>query len=258
MEVANGTSLLAPSERGSLRELPPPIASSDVEPAIRCRNLAKTFGTGDTRVEALRGIDLEVMPGSITLLVGPSGCGKTTLISIMAGLLDPTEGSLQVLGHELTTLPPNELVNFRARNLGFVFQQYNLLPPLSAAENACLPLLVAGWPRRAALAAARAALERVGLEERADSLPVQLSGGQQQRVAIARALVHKPRLLVCDEPTAALDAQAGKTVMELFREVAVEPDRAVIIVTHDNRVLHYGQRIVYLTDGRIERIESND
>jgi putative ABC transport system ATP-binding protein len=258
MEIANGTSLLAPIERGSLRELPPPIASSNVEPAIRCRNLAKTFGTGDTRVEALRGIDLEVMAGSITLLVGPSGCGKTTLISIMAGLLDPTEGSLQVLGHELTTLPPNELVNFRARNLGFVFQQYNLLPPLTAAENACLPLLVAGWPRRAALAAARSALERVGLEERAHSLPAQLSGGQQQRVAIARALVHKPRLLVCDEPTAALDAQAGKTVMELFREVAVEPDRAVIIVTHDNRVLHYGQRIVYMTDGRIERIESND
>jgi putative ABC transport system ATP-binding protein len=258
MEVANGTSLLAPIERGSHRKLPLPIGSSDVEPAIRCRNLAKTFGTGDTRVEALRGIDLEVMPGSITLLVGPSGCGKTTLISIMAGLLDPTEGSLRVLGHELTALPANELVNFRAHNLGFVFQQYNLLPPLTAAENACLPLLVAGWPRRRALAAARSALERVGLKERADSLPAQLSGGQQQRVAIARSLVHKPRLLVCDEPTAALDAQAGKTVMELFREVAVEPDRAVIIVTHDNRVLHYGQRIVYMTDGRIERIESND
>jgi putative ABC transport system ATP-binding protein len=200
---------------------------------------------------------MEVMPGAITLLVGPSGCGKTTLISLIAGLLDPSAGSLHVLGHELTALRPQELVDFRARNIGFVFQQYNLLPALSAAENACLPLLVAGVPRRAALVTARAALARVGLEERAGSHPAQLSGGQQQRVAIARALVPKPRLLVCDEPTAALDGHAGQTVMELFSEVAVEPDRAVIIVTHDNRVLHYGQRIIHMSDGRIERVESN-
>jgi putative ABC transport system ATP-binding protein len=258
MESVNGTSVLAPLTRGFDSAPAEQFASSDAEPAIRCRGLAKSFGVGDTRVHALRGIDLEIMPGSITLLVGPSGCGKTTLISIIAGLLDPTEGSLQVLGHDLNALPPNELVNFRARNLGFVFQQYNLLPPLTAAENACLPLLVAGVPRRKALAAARSTLARVGLEERADSLPSQLSGGQQQRVAIARALVHKPRLLVCDEPTAALDAQSGQTVMELFSEVSVEPDRAVIIVTHDNRILRYGQRIVYITDGRVDRIELKD
>ncbi len=236
---------------------PPEDAGSEREPAIRCRGLSKSFGTGEARVHALRGVDLEVMPGSITLLVGPSGCGKTTLISLIAGLLDPTEGSLNVLGQELTALPPNDLVNFRARNLGFVFQQYNLLPSLNAVENACLPLLVAGVPRRTAIARARAVLERVGLAEKAEAFPSQLSGGQQQRVAIARALVHRPRLLVCDEPTAALDAHAGQTVMELFREVAVEPDRAVIVVTHDNRVLHYGQRIVYLADGRIDRIETN-
>jgi putative ABC transport system ATP-binding protein len=219
--------------------------------------VAKTFESGGTRVQALRGVDLEVMPGAITLLVGPSGCGKTTLISIIAGLLNPSEGTLNVLGRDLTGLDPEALVDFRARNLGFVFQQYNLLPALSAAENACLPLLVAGVPRRRAIAAAREALARVGLEERSDSYPSQLSGGQQQRVAIARALVHKPRLLVCDEPTAALDAQAGRTVMELFREVAVEPDRAVIIVTHDNRILEYGRRIIHMSDGRIERVEEN-
>jgi putative ABC transport system ATP-binding protein len=230
-------------------------AELDLEPAVRCRGLAKTFASGGAAVQALRGVDLEIMPGAITLLVGPSGCGKTTLISIIAGLLDPTEGSLHVLGHDLAALRPQDLVDFRARNLGFVFQQYNLLPSLSAAENACLPLLVAGVPRRAALVAARGALARVGLEDRLDASPAQLSGGQQQRVAIARALVHKPRLLVCDEPTAALDARAGQTVMELFSEVAVEADRAVIIVTHDNRILHYGERIIHMSDGRIERVE---
>lgn len=256
MESANGSSAVATMTRGFENAPSEQFAAPESEPAIRCRGLAKSFGTGETRVHALRGVDLEILPGSITLLVGPSGCGKTTLISIMAGLLDPTEGSLEVLGHDLTSLPAGRLVDFRARNLGFVFQQYNLLPPLTAAENACLPLLVAGEPRRKALAAARLALAKVGLEERGDSLPSQLSGGQQQRVAIARALVHRPRLLVCDEPTAALDAQSGQTVMELFREVAVEPDRAVIIVTHDNRILHYGQQIVYMTDGRVDRIES--
>ena len=233
-------------------------ANSDLEPAVRCRGLAKTFDSGGTPVHAIRGVDLEVMPGAITLLVGPSGCGKTTLISIVAGLLDPSEGSLHVLGHDLAALRPDELVDFRAHNLGFVFQQYNLLPAFTAAENACLPLLVNGIPRRAALAEASAALKRVGLEDRAHAYPAQLSGGQQQRMAIARALVHKPRLLVCDEPTAALDGQAGQTVMELFREVAVEPDRAVIVVTHDNRVLQYGRQIIHMSDGRIERVESND
>jgi putative ABC transport system ATP-binding protein len=256
MESANVSSVLAPMTRDFQSAPPERYALLDDQPAIRCRGLAKSFGAGETRVHALRGVDLDILPGSITLLVGPSGCGKTTLISIMAGLLDPTEGSLEVLGQDLISLPASRLVDFRARNLGFVFQQYNLLPPLTAAENACLPLLVGGVPRRTALAAARAALARVGLEERANSLPSQLSGGQQQRVAIARALVHRPRLLVCDEPTAALDAQSGQTVMELFSEVAVEPDRAVIIVTHDNRILHYGRQIVYMTDGRVDRVES--
>jgi putative ABC transport system ATP-binding protein len=257
MQLASGTSMLERPTQRARQTAPAEDAESELETAIRCRGLSKSFGTGEARVHALRGVDLDVMPGSITLLVGPSGCGKTTLISLIAGLLDPTEGSLNVLGQELTALPPNDLVNFRAQNLGFVFQQYNLLPSLNAVENACLPLLVAGVPRRTAISRARSVLERVGLAEKADAFPSQLSGGQQQRVAIARALVHQPRLLVCDEPTAALDAHAGQTVMELFREVAVEPDRAVIVVTHDNRVLHYGQRIVYLADGRIERIETN-
>jgi putative ABC transport system ATP-binding protein len=256
MELAEMTmALLDPARR---RPIAPFAQSADPQPAVHCHGLAKTFGSGATRVQALRGVDLEIMPGAITLLVGPSGCGKTTLISILAGLLNPSEGSLHVLGNDLRALDPQALVDFRARNLGFVFQQYNLLPALDAAENACLPLLVAGVPRRAALLKAWAALERVGLGDRANAYPAQLSGGQQQRVAIARALVHEPRLLVCDEPTAALDAQAGQTVMELFSEVAVEPGRAVIIVTHDNRILHYGRRIIHMSDGRIERVDSNE
>jgi putative ABC transport system ATP-binding protein len=255
MELAESTGTIADRRRG--RSMARATGFSDREPVISCEGLAKTFDSGAARVQALRGVDLEIMRGEITLLVGPSGCGKTTLISIIAGLLNPSEGSLHVLGHDLTALSPQELVDFRARNLGFVFQQYNLLPALTAAENACLPLLVVGVARRTALAKAREVLARVGLESRADAYPAQLSGGQQQRVAIARSLVHEPRLLVCDEPTAALDAQAGQTVMELFSEVAVEPDRAVIIVTHDNRILHYGQRIIHMSDGQIERVASN-
>jgi putative ABC transport system ATP-binding protein len=147
------------------------------------------------------------------------------------------------------------LVPFRGDNIGFVFQQYNLLPALTAAENAAVPLLVAGWRRGPAVRKAREALASVGLGDRANNLPSQLSGGQQQRVAIARALVHDPRLLVCDEPTAALDAKSGQNVMELFSQVAVQPDRAVIVVTHDNRVFHFGKQIIHMSDGQIEKIE---
>jgi putative ABC transport system ATP-binding protein len=224
-------------------------------PAVVCRGVTKQFGTGPTATMALRGVDLEVRPGQMTLLVGPSGCGKTTLISVIAGLLNPTAGEVAVLGEELGRLSNGGLVRFRQQNIGFVFQQYNLLPALTAAENAAIPLVIAGRPRRQAVAAAAAVLESVGLGDRLNSLPAQLSGGQQQRVAIARALVHQPRLLVCDEPTAALDARSGQTVMALLRRVAVQPGRAVIVVTHDNRVFGYGDRIVSMSDGRVERVE---
>jgi putative ABC transport system ATP-binding protein len=239
----------------------PPIVQSDADeppnnsPAINCRGLTKEFGHGETRVLALRGVNVMALPGSITMLVGPSGCGKTTLASIVAGLLNPTDGELQVLGQDIRQLSPAGLIAFRARNIGFVFQQYNLLPTLTAAQNAFLPLLVAGQPRGESLERARQMLERVGLGGKSEAYPSQLSGGQQQRVAIARALVHEPRLLICDEPTAALDAQSGQTVMELFCQVAVRPGRAVLVVTHDNRILHYAQRIVHMSDGRIKRVE---
>jgi putative ABC transport system ATP-binding protein len=226
------------------------------KPAIALRGLSKEFGSGDTKVTALADVDLELPYGELVLLVGPSGCGKTTLISVVAGLLDATRGEAEVLGENLTRMGNGRKVRFRGASIGFVFQQHNLLPALTAAENAAVPLLIAGWNRTKAVARAKELLTAVGLDGRLNSYPSQLSGGQQQRVAIARALVHHPRLLLCDEPTAALDAANGRTVMELIREVAVQPDRAVIVVTHDSRVYDFGDRIVTMADGRIERVEA--
>ncbi len=226
--------------------------------AVVVRNLTKAFGDGEYRLLALKNVSVDVAAGELTLLVGPSGCGKTTLISIVAGLLNPTEGHVEVLGEDLAEMSGSRLVNFRGEKIGFVFQQYNLLPSLTAAENAAIPLLIAGRPRKEAVAAAKQVLESVDMGNRVDAYPNTLSGGQQQRVAIARALVHNPHLLVCDEPTAALDAHSGRTVMQLLRKVALQTDRAVIVVTHDNRVFDFGDRIIYMADGEIERIETRD
>jgi putative ABC transport system ATP-binding protein len=232
------------------------IAEEITDRAVSCRSLTKEFADGDARVLALRGVELDVFAGQMTLLVGPSGCGKTTLISVIAGLLNPTAGDVEVLGADLGILSGRQKVAFRAKNIGFVFQQYNLLPALTAAENAAVPLIIAGRPRRQAVLKAAELLETMGLAERRHALPSHLSCGQQQRVAIARALIHEPRLLVCDEPTAALDAHAGHTVMELLRRVALHPNRAVIVVTHDSRVFEFGDRIIYMSDGRVERVDS--
>jgi len=233
-------------------------SSKNSRTAVVVRHLTKAFGDGDNRLLALKDVSVDVRAGELTLLVGPSGCGKTTLISIVAGLLNPTEGHVEVLGEDLAEMSGSRLVNFRGEKIGFVFQAYNLLPALTAAENAAIPLLIAGRPRREAVAAAKEVLKSVGLGNRVDSFPSTLSGGQQQRVAIARALVHNPHLLVCDEPTAALDAQSGRTVMELLKKVALQTDRAVIVVTHDSRVFDFGDRIIYMSDGEIERIETRD
>ncbi|MCA8989557.1 MAG: ABC transporter ATP-binding protein, partial [Planctomycetaceae bacterium] len=220
--------------------------------AVYCRGLTKQYRTGETAVRALRGIDIEIRYGEMSLLVGPSGCGKTTLISIIAGLLDPTDGELEVLGETREKLKGTSLVKFRQKNIGFVFQQYNLLPALNAAENVAVPLIIAGVKRRLAIQEALQVLEKVGLGDKSKSRVNQLSGGQQQRVAIARALVHQPKLLVCDEPTAALDAASGRKVMELLREVSVEEDRAVIVVTHDNRVYDFGDCVIEMVDGVVD------
>ena len=222
--------------------------------SIRFTGVTKAYGTGDTKILALNDVSLELPYGELVLLIGQSGCGKTTLISIAAGLLDPTEGEVEVLGQCLTRMSGTRKVNFRGKNIGFVFQQYNLLPAMTAVENACVPLLILGWPRRKALEKAAHLLEKVGLGKRKDAYATQLSGGQQQRVAIARALVHDPKLLVCDEPTAALDAASGRTVMALIKESALQADRAVVVVTHDSRVYDFGQRIVEMSDGKIDKV----
>jgi putative ABC transport system ATP-binding protein len=243
--------LVAPSADSAIRHSPFPIPA---QAAIQLNAVSKIFGTGDTKVAALDNVSIDLPYGEMVLLVGPSGCGKTTLISIVAGLLDASEGEVSVLGENLTRMGANRKVRFRGANIGFVFQQYNLLPALTAVENASVPLLIAGWSRMKAIAKAAELLTSVGLGSRLKSFPSQLSGGQQQRVAIARALVHEPRLLVCDEPTAALDAASGRTVMGLIRQVAVQKDRAVIVVTHDSRVYDFGDRIVSMADGKVVEI----
>ncbi|MBI1176514.1 ATP-binding cassette domain-containing protein [bacterium] len=223
--------------------------------AVRCRSVHKHFGQGDNRIHVLRGVDFEANRGQLSFLVGPSGCGKTTLISVIAGLLDTTDGKVELFGENTEDMGAEQRILFRRRNLGFVFQQYNLLPALTAAENAAVPLLAAGVKRQEAVDRATDLLVKLGLESRARELPNKLSGGQQQRVALARALVHEPRLIVCDEPTAALDHATGEAVMELLAGSAVHPERAVIVVTHDNRVFHFADTIAHMDDGRIHRTE---
>ncbi|MBW3543372.1 MAG: ABC transporter ATP-binding protein [Planctomycetes bacterium] len=231
-------------------------ARGQVTPAaVVCRGVTKDYAAGGSKVQALRGIDVEIPFGELSLLVGPSGCGKTTLISIIAGLLDATAGDVHVLGRDRRTLSGRRLVKFRSENIGFVFQQYNLLPALTAEENVAVPLVVRGVPKGRAVKAGAALLETVGLGERRRAFPRALSGGEQQRVAIARALIGGPRLLVCDEPTAALDARAGQNVMQLIRQVAVRPERSVIVVTHDHRVQDFGNRIISMSDGRVASVE---
>lgn len=222
---------------------------------VSCRGLVKNYGTGNAMVQALRGVDLDVYGGELTMLVGPSGCGKTTLLSILAAILHPTAGEVWALGSNLTALSTAKRTAFRRTNVGFVFQQFNLLPTLTAAENVTVPLVLAGWSKRAALDEAFKLLDRMGMRERGDHLPGQLSGGQQQRVAIARALVHHPRVLVCDEPTSALDHKTGTAILQLLRSIAVEGDRAVMIVTHDSRIFEFADTIASMDDGQIMKVE---
>jgi putative ABC transport system ATP-binding protein len=224
--------------------------------AVRARGIVKSFGIGDTQVRVLRGIDLDIYLGEMLLLVGESGGGKTTLLSAIAGILDIDAGDIDVLGVPLSRLPPGKRTTFRGQTMGFIYQQFNLLPALTAAENVAVPLLIQKVGRHEAVRRARAMLDRVGLGDRSEFLPKNLSGGQQQRVAIARALVNEPRLLICDEPTAALDGPNGQKIMALLREVGRSPERCVVVVTHDSRIFHFGDRMAKLTDGRIVGIEA--
>jgi putative ABC transport system ATP-binding protein len=230
-------------------------ATTATDLAIRLRAVEKTFGKGESAVRALRGVDLDVPAGEMTMLVGPSGCGKTTLISILAGLLSRDKGELEVFGQDLNALRRDRLSAWRRDNVGFIFQQFNLVPQLTVAENVSVPLVLKGESVGAAVRKANELLATLGLEGRGKSAPLKLSGGQQQRVAIARALIHEPRLLVCDEPTSALDAELGRRVMSLIRDRSHQHDRAVIVVTHDDRIFHLADRIAQMDDGLIKNIE---
>jgi putative ABC transport system ATP-binding protein len=226
-------------------------AAPNEQVAVFCRGVTKTYGTGDTGVLALRGIDLDVRRGELLMLVGPSGCGKTTLISIIAAILNQDSGDCDVLGQDLKGMVQTEKTRFRGASIGFVFQSFNLLPALTAVENVAVPLLINGASWKDAEDRARETLVEVDLGGRLHSLPAQLSGGQQQRVAIARALVHNPKLIVCDEPTSNLDHETGRSVMNILRGVAKSPERALIVVTHDPRIFDFADRIAHMDDGKI-------
>ncbi|MBX3377751.1 MAG: ABC transporter ATP-binding protein [Phycisphaeraceae bacterium] len=222
--------------------------------AVRCRAVTKSYGKGDTMVTALRGVDLDIAKGELMMLVGPSGCGKTTLISVIAGILDRDGGECSVFDNDFAGMSQRRKTLWRGQNVGFVFQAFNLLPTLTAAENVAVPLMILGQSRHAAVKKARDTLAMVGLGDRTHSLPSQLSGGQQQRVAIARALIHEPKLIVCDEPTSALDHETGHIIMRLLKNVALSQERALVIVTHDARIFGFADRIAKMDDGHIEKI----
>lgn len=219
--------------------------------AIQCNGIKKYYGEGENRVEALKGIDLEIYQGQLTLLVGPSGSGKTTLLSVITTILTPNEGELLLLNQNVKQMSDSQKAQFCRDYIGIVFQSLFLVPTLSVIENITLPLMIAGFKENAARKKGLDLLERLHLAHRAESSPNSLSKGQQQRVAIARAMINESQILVCDEPTSALDQTAGLEVMELLREKVLSSDRAVLVVTHDQRIFPFADRIIYINDGQI-------
>ena len=222
--------------------------------AINVADVVKSFPAGDSRTYALKGATLDARFGELLMIVGPSGCGKTTLLSVICGTLKCEEGRLTVFDHDLRKTKDADITRFRCENVGFIFQQFNLIPTLTAVENASIPLILNGVAVKQAELRAGEVLAEVGLGDKLHSYPSQLSGGQLQRVAISRALVHQPRLIICDEPTASLDAASGQKTLDLLKSSALQPDRCVIVVTHDNRIYHFADRIAEMEDGRVTGI----
>ncbi|MCX7337754.1 MAG: ABC transporter ATP-binding protein [Alphaproteobacteria bacterium] len=223
-----------------------------IDIAVKCQQVVKTYRTGDHVVMALNKSDFVVNTGELVILAGPSGCGKTTLISVVAGILDYDGGDCTVFGRNLAKLTEPERLLFRSKYIGFVFQQYNLIPTLTVAENVGVPLIINGVSVKEATAKAIDVLDQVGLSDRAHYAPNQLSGGQQQRVAIARAIVHDPHLIVCDEPTSALDGINGRNIMMILKKLTIQNNRTLIVVTHDNRIFDFADRIAEMEDGHVK------
>lgn len=221
------------------------------EPLLEAVNVAKDLGSGAAKVAALKGVSLALNGGELTLLMGPSGSGKTTLLSILGCMLTPTDGTVRICGHSTAGAGPEDLALLRREHVGFVFQSFHLFPTLSATDNVRLALDVRGEASRAAKVRSHEALAKVGLAHKTKAFPRELSGGEQQRVAIARAIVGNPSVILADEPTAALDGENGRAIMKILSEIARERGHAVLIVTHDPRLLPFADRVVHIEDGRI-------
>jgi putative ABC transport system ATP-binding protein len=222
-----------------------------MNPAISVEHITKTYAQGAAAVRALEDVSMKVDRGEVVLLMGPSGSGKTTLLSIMGCILKATTGSVRIQGREVSQLNERQIPGVRLKEIGFIFQGFNLFPTLTAGENVELALDLHGVRGKQARLKAGELLERVSLSDKYKALPADLSGGQKQRVAIARALAGEPEIVLADEPTAALDSQSGRVVMKMLNELAHERGRAVVIVTHDNRVMEFGDRIVHIEDGQL-------
>ncbi|MBS0577772.1 MAG: ABC transporter ATP-binding protein [Proteobacteria bacterium] len=225
--------------------------------AIRANSVTKWFGQGPLRTLAVREVSFEARFGELLYIVGPSGSGKTTLLSILSGILRPDTGTVELEGHDIWSLDADSLAQLRLHKIGFVFQDYHLFPRLTTLENVAIPLILQRVPWQAALQQAASHLEIVGLRDRADLPPLKLSGGEQQRVAIARAVVSRPDLLILDEPTASLDGDTGRRIIEFVKTEVLNEHRCILIVTHDSRILEYSDRILHMEDGRVRQVEDH-
>jgi putative ABC transport system ATP-binding protein len=229
-----------------------PVPALAERSAVAARNLTRRYGDGDTAVEAVRDVSLDIATGQFTAIMGPSGSGKSTLMHLLAGLDRPSEGTVEIAGEDITAMGDKQLTLLRRKHIGFVFQAFNLVPTLSAEENITLPLWIAG--RKIDRAWVDSVITRVGLDDRRSHRPSQMSGGQQQRVAVARALVAEPTVLFADEPTGNLDSGSSAEVIALLREAATVYGQTIVMVTHDGVAAESADRVVYLADGRVEEI----
>lgn len=218
---------------------------------IECKDIYKHYGEGSTRVNALQGINLLIEKGELRMLVGPSGSGKTTLISIIAGILTQNSGDCLVNGIDLNHLPDQDKTHYRGKNIGFVFQSFNLIPTLTCEENISVPLVILGKSKAMALKKAKELLSDFDMADKIGTYPPQLSGGQQQRVAIARSMIHDPSIIVCDEPTSFLDIHTGLKIMELLKGMVVKKGITLIVITHDARIFEFADKISKMEDGKI-------
>ncbi len=222
------------------------------EIAIKCEGIEKAYGTGEDKTQALYETNLEIYKNELTLIVGPSGSGKTTLISIIATILTPDSGNLLILNEEIRQKSEPEKAAFRSKNIGIVFQSFFLIPTLTIAENIALPLIVSGEKEEVAIEKAIELLDKIHLAHRAQASPKLLSKGQQQKVAIARAMINDAALLICDEPTSSLDHVSGEEIMQFLKQQSKNPNKAVLVVTHDPRIFPYADRIISMSDGKIQ------